>query len=255
MTDDTDRLAQIRARVEAATNDRQYTTGKYSTGEKCESCGGSGHFLNEACPDCFGTGLIWHLVKEPSDRADVSYLLDLVDSLTAERDAALARCDEELARFRDAADMLGWLIYSSQPDDLEGYSKSDHAPDSPLFNVYRQTSLARGTARNAAKFVWWTLGSVEFPRTVDPNASLEDILAQLGETWGTKSEHWAEIRAAQQGQPGRRGKMSDDARALRARIDEAVALLRAQQAVITRQGWEDSSSETVLEVLEVLSDA
>ena len=48
--------------------------------------------------------------------------------------------------------------------------------------------------------------------------------------------------------------MSDDAHALRARIDEAVALLRAQRAVIARQGWEDSSSETVLEVLEVLSE-
>ncbi len=48
--------------------------------------------------------------------------------------------------------------------------------------------------------------------------------------------------------------MSDDARALRARIDEAIALLRAQRAVIARQGWEDSSSETVLEVLEVLSE-
>ena len=119
MTDQTERLAQIRARVEAAVNDQQYTTGKYSTGEKCESCHGSGHFLNEACPDCFGTGLIWHLGKEPSDRADVSYLLDLVDSLTAERDAAL----HDTARVRDTQKDMGSLddavaaILRRYPDD------------------------------------------------------------------------------------------------------------------------------------------
>ncbi len=43
--------------------------------------------------------------------------------------------------------------------------------------------------------------------------------------------------------------MSDDAHALRARIDEAVALLRAQRAMIARQDWEGSFNEMVLEVL------
>ena len=127
----TERLAEIRARVEAAVNDQHYTAGKYSTGEKCESCHGSGHFLNEACPDCFGTGLIWHLVKERSDRADVSYLLDLVDSLTAERDAALAQRDAELAALREK--VRAWEALAREAveefDDARRYASDGYASE------------------------------------------------------------------------------------------------------------------------------
>jgi hypothetical protein len=83
---------------------------------------------------------------------------------------------DEADDMRARADLLGWLIWNSQPADVAGYEKFSHPVDDERFLVYRQSSVARGTARNAAKFVWWTLGSGEFPGPVpDRVPTLDDV--------------------------------------------------------------------------------
>lgn len=98
MTDD--RLAEIAARLEAGKPGINYTTAKYSTGEKCTSCDGTGRGLGLICGDCGGTGLVWQVAEESTDVADLRYLLNLVASLTAERDALRAVVEEVRALHR-----------------------------------------------------------------------------------------------------------------------------------------------------------
>ena len=104
MTDQT-RLAEIRARVEAA------TPGPWTT-----------KTLHTTLADATFIA---------ASRQDIPYLLDLVDSLTAERDAALAQRDAELAALREK--VPAWEALAREAveefDDARRYASDGYASE------------------------------------------------------------------------------------------------------------------------------
>ena len=105
MTDQTERLAEIRARVEAA------TPGPWTT-----------KTLHTTLADATFIA---------ASRQDIPYLLDLVDSLTAERDAALAQRDAELAALREK--VRAWEALAREAveefDDARRYASDGYASE------------------------------------------------------------------------------------------------------------------------------
>ncbi len=105
MTDQTERLAQIRARVQAA------TPGPWTT-----------KTLHTTLADATFIA---------ASRQDIPYLLDLVDSLTAERDAALAQRDAELAALREK--VRAWEALAREAveefDDARRYASDGYASE------------------------------------------------------------------------------------------------------------------------------
>lgn len=131
-------------------------------------------YYRHACPDCSrDLTTIGAILKTPEVRT-LAAKIESAQKMAAEADCmdcslglrireVLDDAATPLQNDTEGLKLLGWFLWQQQPSDLEGYGKFDNTTDTDASKVYQQTSLARGIARNAARYVWGLAKSGEFP--------------------------------------------------------------------------------------------